>query len=82
MFNLAFYSSAQAIVQIKAPTHLRGRLIGLFGMSALGLRAFSGLTVGFLGSAVGIHWSLAASAVALLIVTTSLLLYSTRSETS
>jgi MFS family permease len=75
MLNLAFYSSAQALVQIKAPTHLRGRLIGLFGMSALGLRAFSGLTVGFLGSVVGVHWSLASSAFALFIVTTSLLVY-------
>jgi len=74
--NLAFYSSAQALVQIKAPTHLRGRLIGLFGMSALGLRVFSGLTVGFLGSLVGVHWSLASSALALLIVTSALLAYS------
>jgi hypothetical protein len=75
MLNLAFYSSAQALVQIKAPTHLRGRLIGLFGMSALGLRAFSGVTVGVLGSFVGIHLSLASSALALLIVTTALLAY-------
>lgn len=78
MLNLAFYSSAQALVQIKAPTHLRGRLIGLFGMSALGLRAFSGLTVGFLGSLIGVHWSLASSALALLIVTTALLAYANR----
>src|SRR5262249_12917251 len=34
--NLAFYSSAQTIVQLMAPSHLRGRLVGLFGMSALG----------------------------------------------
>jgi len=73
--NLAFYSSAQTIVQIKAPGHLRGRLVGLFGMSALGFRAFSGLTVGILGSVVGIHWSLAASAAVLFGVTTALFLY-------
>ena len=75
MLNLAFYSSAQAIVQISAPGHLRGRLIGLFSMSALGLRAFSGVTVGIMGAVVGIHWSLASSAVVLLIVTTALLFY-------
>ena len=75
ILNLAFYSSAQAIVQIKAPGHLRGRLVGLFGMSAQGLRAFSGLTVGMLGAAVGIHGSLAASALALLVVTIALLVY-------
>ena len=65
-------------MQIKAPTHLRGRLIGLFGMSAMGLRAFSGLTVGFLGSRIGVHRSLALSAFALLIVTASLLFYAGR----
>jgi hypothetical protein len=78
ILNLAFYSSAQAIVQIKAPDHLRGRLVGLFSMSAQGFRAFSGLTVGMLGSLVGIHLSLASSALALLVLTTALLLYAQR----
>jgi hypothetical protein len=31
-------------------------------MSAMGLRAFSGITVGVGGSLIGIHWSLAISA--------------------
>ena len=75
LLNLAFYSSAQAIVQLQAPGHLRGRLIGLFSMSALGLRAFSGVTVGLIGALVGIHWSLASSASALLVVTAALLVY-------
>ena len=47
--NLAFYSIAQTIVQLEAPVNLRGRLIGLFTMSAYGLRAFSGFTVGVIG---------------------------------
>ena len=75
ILNLAFYSSAQAIVQIEAPADLRGRLIGLFTMSAQGLRAFSGLTVGIMGSIVGIHLSLASSALALLVVTATLLAF-------
>jgi MFS family permease len=75
ILNLAFYSSAQTIVQIEAPSHLRGRLIGLFSMSSLGLRAFSGVTVGLMGAVVGIHWSLALSATGLLLVTTTLLVY-------
>jgi MFS family permease len=75
ILNLAFYSSAQAIVQIEAPSHLRGRLIGVFSMSSLGLRAFSGVTVGLMGAVVGIHWSLALSAAGLLVVTTALLVY-------
>ena len=62
MLNLAFYSSAQAVVQLLSPSHLRGRLIGLFSMSAFGFRAFSGFTVGIAGAWIGIHRSLALSA--------------------
>jgi MFS family permease len=72
-FNLAFNAMAQTLVQLHAPEAIRGRVIGLYGMSALGLRAFSGITVGMLGSLIGIHWSLAASAAVLLAVTGVLL---------
>ena len=75
---LAFSSMAQAMVQLEAPAHLRGRLIGLYQMSNNGLRAFSGITVGLLGSLIGIHWSLALSAVLLLGVTAVLLAFSMR----
>ncbi len=67
--NLAFYSIAQTIVQLEAPVPLRGRLIGLFSMSAFGLRAFSGVTVGVIGGLIGVHWSLALSSIVLLAVT-------------
>jgi MFS family permease len=77
ILNLSFYSTAQAIVQILAPSHLRGRLIGLFSMSAFGLRAFSGVTVGVVGALIGIHWSLAISALALLAVTVALFAFAT-----
>ena len=73
--NLAFYSIAQTIVQLEAPVPLRGRLIGLFSMSAYGLRAFSGVTVGVIGGLIGIHWSLALSSMALLAVTVALLAF-------
>ena len=72
VLNLAFYSMAQTIVQLLAPTQLRGRLIGLFSMASMGLRAFSGVTVGVLGGLIGVHWSLALSAMALLAVTVGL----------
>ena len=76
--QLAFSSMAQTLVQVEAPVHLRGRVIGLFNMSNNGLRAFSGVTVGFLGSLIGIHWSLALSALVLLAITVVLLAFAMR----
>jgi MFS family permease len=64
--ELGFNSMAQSLVQLNAPSDMRGRVIGVFSMSALGLRTFSGLSVGLLGSAIGIHNSLSYSAAALL----------------
>jgi hypothetical protein len=53
-------------------------VIGLFNMSALGMRAFSGVTVGLLGALIGIHWSLALSALTLLAVVLALLALTSR----
>jgi hypothetical protein len=66
--ELSFNSMAQTLVQLNAPAEIRGRVIGLFTMSALGLRTFSGVSVGLLGSVVGIHAALAASASALAVL--------------
>jgi len=41
-------------------------------MAAHGLKAFSGITVGVLGSLIGVHWSLAISAMILMAVTMAL----------
>ena len=65
-FELAFNTMAQALVQLNAPADLRGRIIGLFSMASSGMRTFSGFTVGLAGDRIGIHVSLAASAVAFL----------------
>lgn len=64
--ELAFYTMTQTLVQLHAPAEVRGRVIGLYAMSALGLRTFSGFTVGVLGAAIGIHLSLGLSAMVLL----------------
>jgi MFS family permease len=72
-FELAFNAMAQTLVQLNAPTEMRGRVIGLFNMATLGLRAFSGVTVGLVGSLVGVHWSLALSALTMLAIACGLL---------
>jgi MFS family permease len=63
--NLASMSIGQTVVQLLAPPGQRGRVLGVYGVSANGLRAGSGFTVGLLGAPLGVHWSLALSAGAL-----------------
>jgi MFS family permease len=66
-FELSFNTMAQALVQLNAPAEIRGRVVGLYNMAGLGMKAFSGLTVGLLGAWTGIHWSLGGSAAVLLV---------------
>jgi MFS family permease len=72
-FELAFNAMAQTLVQLNAPAPIRGRVLGLFNMASMGLRAFSGVTVGLIGGLVGVHWSLAAAALAVLAITCALI---------
>jgi MFS family permease len=72
--ELGFNSMAQSLVQMNAPDAIRGRVIGVFSMSAMGLRTFSGLSVGLLGAFVGIHNSLSYSAAALLVLLAAIFL--------
>ena len=67
--NLASMSIGQTIVQLRAAPADRGRVVGLYGVSANGLRAGSGFTVGILGAAIGIHASLGLSSAALCVGT-------------
>jgi MFS family permease len=76
--ELSFSSMAQTLVQLKAPADIRGRVIGVYSMSALGMRMFSGITVGVVGALVGIHYSLAVSAASLLVIFIVLFMFSMR----
>ncbi|MFC9439014.1 MFS transporter [Nocardia sp. NPDC057030] len=73
--NLASMSIGQTVVQLLAPAADRGRVIGLYGVSSSGLRAGSGFTVGLVGAAIGVHWSLGLSALALCLGTAATALY-------
>jgi MFS family permease len=72
-FELSFNAMAQTLVQVHAPADMRGRVIGLFNMASLGLRAFSGVSVGLIGSLIGVHWSLAVSAMVMMAIACGLL---------
>ena len=72
-FELSFNTMAQTLVQLNAPPDIRGRVIGLFNMASLGSRAFSGVTVGLIGSLIGVHRSLALSALVMLAIAWALL---------
>ncbi len=71
--ELSFNAMAQTLVQLHAPPDKRGRVIGLFNMASLGLRAFSGVSVGLIGSLIGVHWSLGLAATAMAAVLCGLL---------
>ncbi|GIJ48174.1 MFS transporter [Virgisporangium aliadipatigenens] len=66
---MASMTISQTVVQLRAEPSQRGRVLGVYGMSAGGLRFGSGFTVGLLGAAVGLRQSLALSAVALCVGT-------------
>jgi MFS family permease len=76
--ELSFNSMAQTLVQLNAPAQLRGRVIGVFLMSSLGMRTFSGLTVGVVGAFIGVHYSIALSATVLFAVIAFLLFLHSR----
>ena len=76
--NLASMSIGQTVVQLLAPAADRGRVVGLYGVAANGLRAGSGFTVGLLGAAVGMHWSLGLSSAALCAGTAAAGIYALR----
>jgi MFS family permease len=74
-FELSFNAMAQTLVQIHAPLDMRGRVIGLFNMASLGLRAFSGVSVGLIGSLIGVHWSLSLFAMVVLAIACGMLVF-------
>jgi MFS family permease len=78
VFNIAFQSMSQTLVQLLAPAPIRGRVVGLFNMAMLGLRAGSGLTVGLLGTFIGVRLSLAISSFAVVLVSAGLLMREAR----
>jgi MFS family permease len=73
--NLAALSITQTVVQLLAPREKRGQVVGVYGMSANGLRIGSGFTVGLMGAALGLRASLGISSIAMCACTALVALY-------
>ncbi len=78
--GLAHMSISQALVQLLARPEERGRVLGVYNMAAAGLKAGSGITVGLLGSFIGVQWSLAAASLALALLALGVLAYLKRAR--
>ena len=65
--NLAATSIGQAVVQMRAPADQRGRVIGVYSMFGSGLRTGNGITLGVLGSLLGVAGAVAVGGLALVV---------------
>ena len=67
VFSIAFTSMAQTVVQMLAPSQVRGAIVGLFTTAMMGMRAGAGLTIGVLGAFIGVRLSLELSSLVVLL---------------
>jgi len=74
--QLSFSSIAQTIVQLQAPAHKRGQLVGAFSMAQAGMKSGAGVSVGVVGSAIGIHPALGLSAILTVALAVGMYVYS------
>ena len=80
VFSIAFTSMAQTLVQLLAPPGMRGTIVGLFNTAMLGLRAGSGITVGVLGTFIGVRRSLELSSLMVVLIAIALFARNARVE--
>jgi MFS family permease len=67
--NLGFLTSAQSLVQLTAPDHLRGRVVGIYLLAFIGSGALGGPVVGFLDERFGARVGLLVAGVVPALVT-------------
>ncbi|MEO8263535.1 MAG: MFS transporter [Pseudolysinimonas sp.] len=71
--TIASTSISQTVVQLEAPPERRGRFLGAFGMTSMGLRVGSGVLFGVLGAAIGVPAAVALDAGVLAVIAVVLL---------
>jgi MFS family permease len=72
--TIASSSISQTVVQLDAPQARRGRFLGAFGMTSMGLRVGSGVLFGVLGAAIGVPAAVAIDAGILALIAVVLLI--------
>ena len=72
--DLSYNSMNQTLVQLHAPPQIRGRVLGLYSVAQMGLKTFAGVSIGVVGSVIGIHHSLLLAVSLLFTVTVFLFL--------
>jgi MFS family permease len=71
--SIASSSVSQTVVQLNAPPERRGRFLGAYNMTSMGLRVGSGVMFGGLGALVGVQLAVGIDAAALALVAIALL---------
>jgi hypothetical protein len=66
-------SISQTVTQLMAPPQIRGQVIGVYNMTAQGLRIGSGFTVGLMAGVIGASWARATSSAGLIVGTAALI---------
>ena len=64
-FWIWLFAGTNTAIQLTAPPHLLGRMLGLYQLAVIGPIAIGSVAVGGLAEAIGIRWALGASGVAL-----------------
>ena len=82
VFRPKWHSKSLTSTRLFAPPAIRRRVVGLFHMAMLGLRAGSGLTVGLMGAFIGVRYSLAVSSFAVVLVSVALFVRDARARTA
>ncbi len=72
--NLVSASTSQMVVQLEAPVDRRGRFLGAYSMTSMGLRVGSGIIIGVVGGLIGPTIAIGLDATVLLVFTIGLLL--------
>ena len=63
MFQVAFYSTTNTLIQVLVPARLRGRVLSLYMLTSIGLIPIANLVGGALAEAIGVEIVLAAGGV-------------------